>query len=33
VADFTRESLAARLALIAAIRAAIDAEGAGPAGK
>jgi len=33
VADFTRESLAARGALIGAIRAAIDAEGAGPAGK
>ncbi|MEO6742867.1 MAG: serine hydrolase [Caldimonas sp.] len=33
VADFTPESLAARVALIVAIRAAIDAEGAGPAGK
>ena len=32
-ANFTRESLAARLALIGAIRAAIDAERAGPAGK
>jgi CubicO group peptidase (beta-lactamase class C family) len=33
VADFTRESLAARLALIGAIRAAIDAESSAPAGK
>jgi CubicO group peptidase (beta-lactamase class C family) len=33
VADFTPESLAARIALIVAIRAAVDGEGASPAGK
>ena len=33
VADFTAESLAARLALIGAIRTAIDAQKPGPAGK